>query len=81
MTKSTRMILSPFSAVVLTLLGFSLMVMYGLAVNFFQTPWYLKFSLPAMYYIGSIFLGVGVLFFFVRERVWKCPDCRSVRKR
>jgi hypothetical protein len=81
MAKSSRMILSPLSAVFLLILGVGLMVGYGMAVNFYQTPWFLKFALPAMYYIGSIYLGVGLLFFFIRERVWVCHGCKETEKR
>jgi hypothetical protein len=81
MTKSSRMILSPFSGLLLLIMGMLLMALYGLATNFFQVPWFAKYALPAIYYIGSILLGVGILFFFVRERVWKCDRCREIRKR
>ena len=53
------------------------MTLYGLATDFYQPPWFVKFVLPAGYYVGSIFLGVGILFFFIREKVW---TCHSVRK-
>jgi len=75
------MVLSPLAAIVLVVMGLVLMVAYGLAVNFYQTPWFLKFALPAMYYIGLIFIGVGALFFFIRERVWRCHNCRELSKR
>jgi hypothetical protein len=81
MARSSRRILSAFSGVLLLAIGGALMVLYGLATNFYQTPWYIKFALPAAYYIGSIFVGVGVLFFFIRERVWACPQCKNVDKR
>jgi hypothetical protein len=81
MTRSSRMILSVPSAVLLVVLGSILMVLYGLATNFYQTPWFAKFLLPAAYYIGSIFVGVGLLFFFIRERIWYCGNCREVDKR
>lgn len=81
MAKSSRRILSALSGSLLFGLGALLMVLYGLATNFYQTPWYVKFALPAAYYIGSIFLAVGVLFFFIRERVWTCPQCKNVDKR
>lgn len=81
MAKSSRRILSAFSGILLLALGGILMVLYGLATNFYQTPWYIKFALPAAYYIGSIFVGVGVLFFFIREKVWSCPQCKNVDKR
>jgi hypothetical protein len=81
MAKSSRMILSPLAGIVVILLGAGLMTLYGLATNFYQTPWFLKFALPASYYVGSIFLGVGVLFFFIREKVWTCHRCKEIRKR
>lgn len=81
MTRSSRMILSVPCAVLLLVLGSALMVLYGLATNFFHTPWFAKFLLPATYYIGSIFVGVGLLFFFIRERIWYCRNCREVDKR
>lgn len=81
MTRSSRMVISPLSALVLIILGFVLMVMYGFASNFYEPPWYMKFALPAVYYIGSIFIGVGILLFFIREKVWKCYTCREIRKR
>jgi hypothetical protein len=75
------MVLSPLAAIVLVVIGFALMTAYGLAINFYQTPWFLKFALPAMYYIGLMFIGVGTLFFFIRERVWRCHNCRELSKR
>ena len=81
MAKSSRMVLSAAAAFLLILVGAGLMGAYGLATNFLQTPWFIKFSLPAMYYVGSLFIGVGVLFFFIREKVWRCEHCREVRKR
>ena len=75
------MILSPSAGLMLLALGATLMTGYGMATNFYQTPWFLKFALPAVYYIGSIFVGVGLLFFFIREKVWKCNDCKEIRKR
>ncbi len=75
------MILSPFAGLLLLVFGAALMSGYGMATNFYQTPWFLKFVLPAIYYIGSIFVGVGLLFFFIREKVWKCKGCREIRKR
>ncbi|MGO9567613.1 MAG: hypothetical protein ACLP5H_08740 [Desulfomonilaceae bacterium] len=81
MAKSSRMILSPLSGFVVILLGAGLMTLYGLATNFFQTPWFIKFVLPASYYVGSIFLGFGILFFFIREKVWTCHRCKEIRKR
>jgi hypothetical protein len=81
MAKSSRMILSPLAGACLIGLGVLLMVLYGLATNFYQTPWFMKFALPASYYIGSIFIGVGTLFFFIREKVWNCARCKEMRKR
>lgn len=81
MSKSSRMILSPLAGMFLIVLGAILMTLYGLATNFFQTPWFIKFALPAGYYVGSIFIGVGILFFFIREKVWNCPRCKEMRKR
>jgi hypothetical protein len=54
---------------------------YGVAIDFFQPPWYAKFCLPAFYYIGSLLIGAGIVFFFLRERVWRCPRCRETAKR
>ncbi len=81
MAKSSRMILSPLSGFVVIFLGVALMTLYGLATNFYQTPWFIKFALPASYYVGSIFLGVGILFFFIREKIWTCHRCKEIRKR
>jgi len=81
MRKSSRRVLSALSGFVLILLGAGLMVLYGLAINFFQVPWFATFALPAGYYIGSIFIGVGVVFFFIRERVWICSNCQQIDKR
>jgi len=81
MIKASRMILSPLSGTWLVALGVILMALYGLATNFYQPPWFVKFALPAGYYLGSIFIGVGVLFFFIREKVWSCPRCKEIAKR
>jgi hypothetical protein len=82
MVRSSRMILSGTSGVMLTLLGALLVFCYGVATNFLsQVPWYIKFVLPAGYYIGSIFVGVGILFFFIREKIWLCEKCKEVSKR
>lgn len=81
MVRSTRMVLSPMAGIALILLGAAFMAIYGVAANFYQTPWYLKFGLPALYYVGSLFVGIGILFFFIREKVWKCYKCREIRKR
>lgn len=81
MRKKTRRVLSWFHGLALLLTGILFMVFYGWATHFYQAPWLVKFALPAIYYIGSIFIGVGVLFFFIRENVWKCVDCREISKR
>jgi len=81
MTRSSRRILSMPAGLGLIALGACLMALYGFATNFAQPPWHLKFMLPAAYYLGSIFVGVGVLFFFIRERVWICPKCKEISKR
>ncbi len=81
MSKTSRMILSPVAGALLLFSGIVLMTCYGLAANFLPTPWYLKFSLPAVYYVGSIFVGVGMLFFFIREKIWFCPGCKDMHKR
>lgn len=81
MRRSSRTILSIPSGVLLLVLGSTLMVLYGLATNFYQTPWFARFLLPAAYYIGAIFIGVGLLFFFIRERIWYCGNCREIDKR
>lgn len=81
MRKSSRRVLSAIAGCMLIVLGAALMALYGLAINFFQVPWYATFALPAGYYIGSLFVGVGVLFFFIRERIWYCPNCQHVDKR
>lgn len=79
--RSSRMILSIPAGIGLILLGTALMVFYGYATNFYQFPWFVRFALPAAYYLGSIFLGVGIVFFFVRERIWRCRDCGRYWKR
>ncbi|MBI4965228.1 MAG: hypothetical protein HY913_18275 [Desulfomonile tiedjei] len=81
MARSSRMILSPLAGASLVVLGALLMILYGLATNFYQPPWFITFALPAGYYVGSIFIGVGILFFFIREKVWNCPRCKEMRKR
>jgi|UniRef100_A0A7C4ETN9 hypothetical protein len=81
MKKSSRAILSIPAGVALAALGCALMVFYGYATNFSQVPWFVRFALPAAYYLGSIFIGVGILFFFIRERIWRCRDCGQVLKR
>jgi len=81
MAKSSRMVLSPLAGLTLVTLGTLHMVFYGIITNFYQSPWFLKFVLPSIYYVGSIFIGVGVVFFFLRERVWICRECGELRKR
>ena len=81
MNKSSRMILSSIGGILLIAVGVALIVGYGLATNFFQTPWYIRYALPASYYVGSIFVAVGILFFFIRERIWYCPKCKAIDKR
>jgi hypothetical protein len=81
MTRSSRMMLSPGSGLLVVVMGALLMTSYGLATNFFQPPWFIRFALPAAYYVGSIFVSVGILFFFVRERVWYCGKCKEMDKR
>jgi hypothetical protein len=81
MSKTSRAILSIPSGILLILVGGALMGFYGLATNFYQVPWFIRFALPAAYYIGSIFVGIGVLFFFIRERIWKCTHCGEILKR
>jgi len=81
MKRSSRMILSPLAGLLLLFTGSALMVLYGLSTNFYQTPWYARFLLPASYYIGSLFLGVGLLFFFIREKIWYCENCKELDKR
>jgi len=81
MAKSSRMILSIPAGVCLLALGALLMGLYGVASNFYHTPWFLKFALPAAYYVGSLFVGVGILFFFIRERVWICRKCKEATRR
>ncbi len=81
MKKSSRMVLSAVAAIFLIAVGALLMVGYGLATNFFQPPWYMRYALPASYYVGSLHVGVGILFFFIRERIWYCPECKAIDKR
>lgn len=81
MTKSSRRVLAASAGGGLVLIGILLMTTYGLATNFYDPPWFLKFALPALYYVGSLFIGVGVIFFFIRERVWRCTECRALFKR
>lgn len=52
MAKSSRMILSPLAGFVVILLGAVLMTLYGLATNFYQPPWFVKFvSRPAITWV------------------------------
>lgn len=81
MRKSSRRVLSAIGAFVLVCLGAGLMALYGLAINFFQVPWYATFALPAAYYVGSLLVGVGIVLLFIRERIWYCPNCQQVDKR
>jgi hypothetical protein len=81
MSKSSRRVLSAPWGVALVILGAVLMTAYGMVTNFYQPPWYVRFALPAAYYIGSIFVGVGILFFFIREKVWNCHKCKEIEKR
>lgn len=81
MSKSSRLILSPLAGLAVALAGFAFMAGYGVVTNFYQPPWYAKFCLPALYYIGSLLVGAGLLFFFIRERVWRCARCREIVKR
>jgi hypothetical protein len=81
MLKSSRMILSAGSAVALVILGLSFMSAYGATRYLIQAPEYFKFALPALYYIGSLFLGSGIMFFFIREKIWVCEQCRDFTKR
>jgi len=81
MTRSSRMVLSPWSGLMVLIMGSLLMALYGLATYFFQPPWLVQFALPAAYYVGSLFAGVGILFFFIRERIWYCRKCKEIDKR
>lgn len=81
MKKSSRAILSIPAGIALIAFGAALMAFYGYATNFYQFPWFVRFALPAAYYVGSIFVGVGILFFFVRERIWRCKTCGEAWKR
>ncbi len=81
MAKSSRMLLSAPAALGLIVLGTLLMALYGFAINFYQPPWFLRYLLPAAYYVGSIMLGVGAIFFFIRERIWYCHRCSEIHKR
>ncbi len=81
MRRSSRMLLSWVAGLAVILLGAILMALYGFLTNFYQPPWYLKFLLPAGYYVGSILIAVGILFFFIREKIWYCPSCKDMQKR
>jgi hypothetical protein len=75
------MFFAPLAGALLCALGLGLMTAYGIASNFMQPPWFVQFALPAAYYIGALFTGVGILVFFLREKVWKCARCWEIRKR
>ncbi len=81
MAKSSRMILSAPAGLGLIAVGALLMALHGFAINFYQPPWFLRYLLPAAYYVGSIMLGVGVIFFFIREKIWYCHRCGEIHKR
>jgi len=81
MVKSSRMILSALAGLALIVLGAILMGLYGFATNFYQPPWFVRFLLPAGYYVGSIMVGIGIIFFFIREKIWYCPKCSEIRRR
>ncbi len=81
MAKSSRMILSALAGLGLIVLGALLMALHGLAINFYQPPWFLRYLLPATYYVGSIMLCVGAIFFFIREKIWYCHRCGDIHKR
>jgi hypothetical protein len=81
MLKSSRMILSAGSALALVIVGLSFMTGYGVMNYLIQPPPYIKFGLPALYYIGSLLLGAGIMLFFIREKIWICEQCREFRKR
>jgi hypothetical protein len=81
MKKSSRTLLSIPAGISLVMLGIVFMTSYGFATNFYHVPWFIKFALPAAYYIGSIFVAVGLLFFFIKEKTWKCERCGEISKR
>lgn len=81
MKKSSRTLLSVPAGIGLIVLGVIFMAIYGFATNFYHVPWFIKFALPAAYYIGSIFVAVGLLFFFIKEKTWKCERCGEIGKR
>ncbi|MGC8659197.1 MAG: hypothetical protein ACP5U1_09000 [Desulfomonilaceae bacterium] len=81
MRRSSRRVLSGPAGVVLIFLGLLLMAGYGFFTNFYQAPWLVRFALPSLYYIGSIFIGLGFIFFFIRENIWRCVDCGEITKR
>lgn len=81
MRKSSRRVLSALAGIILILVGVLFMAAYGFFTNFYQAPWLVRFALPALYYIGSIFISVGAIFFFVRENIWRCVDCEEICKR
>ncbi len=75
------MVLSPLAGLILVTIGTLHMVLYGLFTNHYQAPWMLQFVLPSIYYVGSIFIGVGVVFSFIGGRVWRCKRCREIKQR
>jgi hypothetical protein len=81
MAKSSRMVLSAPAGLGLIVLGALLMALHGFVINFYQPPWFLRYLLPAAYYVGSIMLGVGAIFFFIREKIWYCHRCGEIQKR
>ena len=81
MAKSSRMVLSAPAGLGLIVLGAILMALHGLAINFYQPPWFLRYLLPAAYYVGSIMLCIGAIFFFIREKIWYCHRCSEIHKR
>jgi hypothetical protein len=81
MNKTSRMILSPLAAILLMIFGGGLVALYGLCIHYWRPAWYITYALPAMYYSGTMFMGVGMLFFFIREKIWYCRKCKEINKR
>ncbi len=81
MMKSSRRLLSGMSGFSLLVLGAVLMAVYGLALHYTLAPSFIKFLLPAAYYMGAIFIAIGVVFIIIRERVWLCDNCKRLDKR
>lgn len=81
MRKSSRRVLSASAGMVLILTGLLLIAVYGFFTNFYQAPWLVRFALPALYYIGAILIGFGIVSFFVWENIWRCFDCKEMTKR